>query len=388
MSIVQSQASKVRKPLVLLLLATTAAALSLGGCTRSGSEGPALVDNSVAGSAQANAAATSQWAALYAKKPQDAKLALGYARALRATGSKEQAMSVLQTAFQANPADGELAAEFGRLALDVGRLDIAQYTLRVAEAQGVNDWKTLSAQGTLRAKAGQHAEAQRYFLAALQQEPDSISVINNLALSYALDSKPDKAEDLLRKAVASGHNDKRVRQNLALVLGVQGKFDEARKVAAVDMPEADAKQSMAYLRSMLSSPTNVATLGNGEEDDGFETSSNGGWEPYADEKGSAPVRTAALVTNAIPARTVETKLPPMQQPTAKGDAQTPASTPSRPETTTTVAKTPPAPQPVAETSPQAATTKSDKLAAATPVETGTPAAAPAQTATLLRADIN
>ena len=58
-----------------------------------------------------------------------------------------------------------------------------------------------------------------------------MSVTNNLALAYALDGKADKAEELLRKAVASGHEDKRVRQNLALVLGLQGKFDEARQVA-------------------------------------------------------------------------------------------------------------------------------------------------------------
>jgi len=53
----------------------------------------------------------------------------------------------------------EIAAELGRLALDMNRLDIAQQTLKVAEAQGVKDWKTLSAQGTLRAKRGQHGEA-------------------------------------------------------------------------------------------------------------------------------------------------------------------------------------------------------------------------------------
>jgi Flp pilus assembly protein TadD len=80
------------------------------------------------------------------------------------------------------------------VALEAGRLDIAKATLKTAEAKGVRDWKTLSAQGTLHAKQGDHAQAQQYFLAAL----------------------------LLRKAVASGNEDKRVRQNLVLVLGLQG----------------------------------------------------------------------------------------------------------------------------------------------------------------------
>ena len=60
-------------------------------------------DPKMAGDPQANAAATAQWAKAYAKKPQDPKLALGYARALRAVGSKDRAMQVLQTAFQRSP---------------------------------------------------------------------------------------------------------------------------------------------------------------------------------------------------------------------------------------------------------------------------------------------
>ncbi len=93
-----------------------------------------------------------------------------------------------------------------------------------------------------------------------------MSVINNLALSYALDGKPEKSEELLRKAVASGQGDKRVRQNLALVLGLQGKFEEARQVAEVDMSDQEAKSSVTYLHNMLANPTQFAAAkpaGNG-----------------------------------------------------------------------------------------------------------------------------
>ena len=147
----------------------------------------------------------------------------------------------------------------------------------MAETQGVKDWKTLSAQGTLRAKQGQHAEAQQYYLAALEVQPDAVSVINNLALSYALDGKPNKAEELLRKAVASGTDDKRVRQNLALVLGLQGKFDEARQVASADMTEQEAKSNMTYLRNMLSNPTQFAAAKSG----GANDVGGDDWEPFA-----------------------------------------------------------------------------------------------------------
>ena len=382
MSLVLRPALDLRRPIMIALLATTAAAAMLGGCARMGpfaSDADRLTAESakLAGDPEANAAATAQWASAYAKKPTDPKLAMGYSRALRASGSKDQALQVLQASYQANLANGELAAELGRLALDMGRMDIAKYTLHVAETQGINDWKTLSAQGTLHAKQGEHAQAQQYYLAALRAEPDAISVTNNLALSYALDGKPDKAEDLLRKAVASGHDDKRVRQNLALVLGVQGKFDEARKIAATDLPEADAKANMAYLRDMLSSPTNVASLGS----DGDATLQDNGEElaPYGTASAHAPARTAMAGPAPIQARTIETPLSTRSASAAKGDrmavVHAPANTAGQGSGTTTMAKT----QPVAEAAPPSEPApKSDKLAAA-PV--------PTRTANLLKADI-
>jgi len=227
------------------------------------------------------------------------------------------------------------------------RLDIAQQTLKVAEAQGVRDWKTLSAQGTLRAKKGQHAEAQQYFLAALQEQPDAVSVINNLALSYALDGKADKSEELLRKAVASGHDDKRVRQNLALVLGLQGKFDEARQVASVDMTDQEAKSSMSYLRNMLSS-TQLAAAAPDEADD----TPGDDWQPYAanDIKGAAPSKSAAIASAAAQEVQIVKANEDIEAPQASTLVK-PAQIPS-PAKPSKVAGTPTLITPVAATSAQ------------------------------------
>jgi Flp pilus assembly protein TadD len=260
-----------RRAMAFALLATTAAAALLGGCTQTGPF--ARFSNEPKLAAPDSIGAVAQWSEAYTKNPEDPKAALGYANALKALGSRDRALEVLSAAFRANPTQGEIAAELGRLALDMGRPEIAMQTLRVGEAQGVKDWKTLSAQGTLRAKQGKHAEAQQYYLAALKEKPDAVSVINNLALSYALDGKADKSEALLRKAVASGNEDKRVRQNLALVLGLQGKFDEARQVASVDMTEQEAKTSLSYLQNMLSKPTQFAAAGPAGSDDD--------WTPFA-----------------------------------------------------------------------------------------------------------
>ncbi len=287
MSQPRSKPKSPRRRLALILLATTAAAALLGGCSstdRLFSKLGASSSDEVQLSAEDAAGAVSQWGAAYLKNPQDPRMALGYAKSLKAIGSRDRALEVLKTAYQANTSNGEIAAELGRLALDMGQIDIATVALKSAEAQGMRDWKTLSAQGTLHAKKGEYAEAQQYFLAALQVEPDAVSVTNNLALAYALDGKADKSEELLRKAVASGHEDKRVRQNLALVLGLQGKFDEARQIASVDMTEQEAKSSMTYLHNMLSSPTRSRLgQGHGRKRSGLAAAQPKGgddWQPY------------------------------------------------------------------------------------------------------------
>ncbi|MBP0656484.1 hypothetical protein J8J20_21670, partial [Mycobacterium tuberculosis] len=73
----------------------------------------------------------------------------------------------------------------------------------------------------------------------------------NLALSYLLTNAPAKAETLLRQAAANPKADGRIRQNLALALGLQGKFAEAEKIARADLPAAEADANMAYLKEML-----------------------------------------------------------------------------------------------------------------------------------------
>ncbi len=262
-----SETEGSRRSFLRILIVTTAAAALLGGCNKTGGNGlirangmalPSVDSASLSGD-QSNRAKVGQWAAAYSKNPSDPKMVLGYAYALKATGNKQQAMTVLNNGFRSNPGNGEIAAQLGRVALEVGRADVAQQALSVAQKEGVDDWRTLSAQGTLLAKQGNHAGAQRYFQAALKKNPNSTSVINNLALSYALDGKAKESESLLRQAVASGTPDKRVRQNLALVLGLQGKFNEATQVASVGTSKQEANQNVAYLRQMLNQPTQVAS---------------------------------------------------------------------------------------------------------------------------------
>ncbi|WP_292614316.1 tetratricopeptide repeat protein, partial [Nitrobacter sp. 62-13] len=109
----------------------------------------------------------------------------------------------------------------------------------------------LSVQGTALDKLGRHDEARRYYESALRIAPDEPSVLSNLGMSYVLTKELPKAEEVLRRAYASARADSRIRQNLALVVGLQGRFDEAESIVKADLPADEAEANVAYLKQML-----------------------------------------------------------------------------------------------------------------------------------------
>ena len=77
-----------------------------------------------------------------------------------------------------------------------------------------------------------------------------------MGMSHALEGNLKQAEETLRSAMAlpEGKSLPRLRQNLALVVGLQGRFEESRQIASEDLPPAEVEANMAYLQKMLSQP--------------------------------------------------------------------------------------------------------------------------------------
>jgi Flp pilus assembly protein TadD len=192
----------------------------------------------------------------YRANPKDADVALAYGQALRATGQRAQAVAVLEQATIAHPGNKALLAGFGRALADNGNFQQAFDVLGRAHSPDNPDWRILSVQGTALDQLGRHDEARRYYASALKIVPDEPSVLSNLGLSYVLSKDLPKAEENLRRAYASGRADARVRQNLALVIGLQGRFADAESIVKADLPADEAAANVAYLKEMLSRKDN------------------------------------------------------------------------------------------------------------------------------------
>ena len=82
-------------------------------------------------------------------------------------------------------------------------------------------------------------------------EPGEPSVLSNLGMSYMLTKELPKAEEALRQAMASPKASSKVRQNLGLVVGLQGRFADAEQIVKADLPPDEAAANVAYLREML-----------------------------------------------------------------------------------------------------------------------------------------
>ena len=176
------------------------------------------------------------YGAQYHADPSKVEVALHYAQALRATGQRAQAVAVLERLSMEHPHDKTVLGEYGRALAESGDYEQALDVLGRAHSPDQPDWRILSAQGAVLDQMGRHEEAQRYYLTALKIVPDEPSVLSNLGLSYALSRDLPNAEATLRRAQARGPVDPRVRQNLALVVGLQGRFAEAEQIASADLP--------------------------------------------------------------------------------------------------------------------------------------------------------
>ena len=237
------------------LLASVAAAAifaaGLGGCQTMSDVTGSISPNGAASADPDPRQAVEVTGERYRADPKNVEAALAYGQALRAAGQRSQAAAVLEQATIAHPGDKALLAAWGRALVDNGNFQEGLDVLGRAHSPDNPDWRLLSVQGTALDQLGRHEDARRYYESALKIAPDEPTVLSNLGLSYMLSKNLPKAEEVLRQAYATGRADARVRQNLALVVGLQGRFAEAEQIVRADLPPAEAAANVAYLKQML-----------------------------------------------------------------------------------------------------------------------------------------
>ncbi len=187
----------------------------------------------------------------YAANPDDKATAIKFATVLQMDGNAEQSLAVMRKLAISHPKDRQVLAAYGKALAANGQLEPALDAVRRAQTPEYPDWRLMSAEGAILDQIGQKDEARQLYRRALDLKPDEPSVLSNMGMSYVLEGDLKMAETFLASAARQPGADSRVRQNLALVVGLQGRFDEAERIASQELSPDQARANVAYLRSML-----------------------------------------------------------------------------------------------------------------------------------------
>ncbi len=236
------------KPMRALLLAGIAA-VALSACASNRGSMPSP-DYSGMPAGQTHQS-LNELTARYKANPKDKAIAIHYAAALRAVGQAKQAASVLEISIGYHPRDVDISVAYAKALTADGRFEQSLQVLDNVIRPEAPDWNALLVKGATLDQLGRNHEARALYAQAQVYAPGEASIAANMGLSYAMTNELPAAEQHLRRAVQMRGANSQIRQNLALIVGLQGRFEECRALYAAELPPAQVESNMAYVRALL-----------------------------------------------------------------------------------------------------------------------------------------
>jgi len=189
------------------------------------------------------------WANVLNGDPSDAEAGVKLAGALRLLGRADESTLAAQRVLVMQPDNVEALLEVGRGFIGQQQGFYAIEPVRRAQQLKPHDWRAPALLAVALEQAERDDEALTAHRQALALAPTNPTVLSNLGMYYASHGDSAQAERYLRQAAADPNATVQIRQNLTLVLGLQGRLDEAEQLARRDLPPAVVANNLAYLRA-------------------------------------------------------------------------------------------------------------------------------------------
>lgn len=249
----------------IAIVLALASAVLLTGCNKTTGRLTGTNELNTASTAPVSYEALAALGKKWQADPGDVNKGLAYANGLESIGQVNEQLTVYKKLAETNPKNSKLLSLYGRKLVAAGHSAEAIPVLEQAAQESGADWRVHSALGSAYDEQGLYQKARTEYQKALSGDPQNLSVLNNLGMSYALEGNLKQAEATLRQADSLPRStaEPRIRQNLALVVGLQGHFEEASKLASEDLPPEQVSENMAYLRKMLSQPNTWQQISDG-----------------------------------------------------------------------------------------------------------------------------
>ncbi|RZJ41302.1 MAG: tetratricopeptide repeat protein [Brevundimonas sp.] len=168
--------------------------------------------------------------------PNDTVAGVKASQALRELGRYDQAADMAQRVLMVQPANYDAQLELGRAHIARGQAFYGILALERARDTNPGDWRPWSLLGTAYEQVRRSEDARAAWAQALAISPENPDVLTNMAVSAMARGDNAAAEPLLRRAAAQPAASLKVRLNLAMVLGLNGKLGEAEQQAAAMAP--------------------------------------------------------------------------------------------------------------------------------------------------------
>jgi len=169
------------------------------------------------------------WSREYELNPGDLESAIKLSAAVRKLGNAQRAIEIAQTSRALYPRDPYLTAEYAAGLIAAERAHEAMKPLDDALRAAPGYARLWSLKGAALDQQENYDLARKHYARAMEITPNDPNVMANVGLSFALSGDPRTAEGWLRRAVSIPGASQSVRQNLALILQLQGKEAEAAK---------------------------------------------------------------------------------------------------------------------------------------------------------------
>ena len=165
-----------------------------------------------------------------------------YAQVLQMNGNTDQSLAVMRKLAIAYPKDRDVLAAYGKALAGVGQLEPALDAVRRAQTPEYPDWKLLSAEAAILDQLGQSGEARADLSQGAGSEAErSVDPFQSRHVLCADRRSARPPKPTCAPPSQQPGADSRVRQNLALVVGLQGRFDEAEQIASQELSPDQAQ---------------------------------------------------------------------------------------------------------------------------------------------------
>ncbi len=173
---------------------------------------------------------------------------LGLAKTYQALGASDAAINFYDQVLRLDPGNMEAKMGSGQMLITKNRpMDAIPYLTELSK-QDPKNYRIYNMLGLAHDLMGEQEEAQMSYGKGLELAKDNISLLNNLALSFAFEGQYAPAIKLLSKAINLDYTVTKAQQNLVLVYILSGEEEAGRKIGESIMTAEEMENNVSHYK--------------------------------------------------------------------------------------------------------------------------------------------